>query len=87
MVKWNDDKYRQLLLVRGIDLAKVAEIINQGCEDIVPVNNQDGHPGQLMFVIDYDGYAVCVPFVKEPNGDIFLKTAFRSRKYNKGKEV
>lgn len=39
MVKWNDDKYRQLLLVRGIDLAKVAEIINQGCEDIVPFEN------------------------------------------------
>lgn len=87
MVNWNDDKYRQLLLVRGIDLAKVAEIIERGYDAIVPVDNQEGHPGQLMYIINYDGYAVCVPFVRESNGDTFLKTAFRSRKYNKGKGV
>ena len=87
MVKWNDDKYRQLLLVRGIDLAKVAEIIEQGKALAYPVENQKDHPGQEMFVLDYEGYAVCVPYVKESNGDTFLKTAFRSRKYNKGKGV
>lgn len=87
MIKWNDDKYRQLLTMRGIDLAKVAEIINQEYEAIVPVDNQDGHPGQMMFIINYEGYTVCVPFVKEACGDIFVKTAFRSRKYNKGKGV
>ncbi len=39
-------------------------------------------PSQQMFLVDYDDYLVCVPFV-ETEAEIFLKTAYRNRKFNK----
>jgi len=35
-----------------------------------------------MYILDIDSYAVVVPFV-EVEDEIFLKTAFPSRKYTK----
>jgi len=35
-----------------------------------------------MYVLEIDGYAIIVPYV-EKNNEIFLKTAFPSRKYTK----
>lgn len=37
---------------------------------------------QKMFILDYENYIVCVPFV-ENEEKIFLKTAYRNRKINK----
>ena len=31
--------------------------------------------------VDIEGYAICVLFVEEVNGDFFLKTLFPSRKH------
>lgn len=81
-IKWNEEKAVKLLAERGIDLVDVADAILSGKFAIRPVENQERHPGQRMFVVVIDDYAVCAPFVDEPNGDIFLKTAFRSRKWN-----
>ena len=38
----------------------------------------------MMFIVVLDDYAVCAPFVEgEGEGDdFFIKTAFRSRKWN-----
>ncbi len=37
---------------------------------------------QKMFLLDYDDYIVCVPFVESAQ-KIFIKTAYRNRKVNK----
>jgi hypothetical protein len=46
--------------------------------DLLP-NPSSNHPDQKMYVLNIDGYAVCVPFV-ESKSEIFLKTIFPSRK-------
>lgn len=79
-IKWDIEKARKLLKERNIDFKKIAKIIYSEDFEIELSPNQEGHKGQKMFVIDYDGYACCVPFVLDEFGDIFLKTAFRSRK-------
>jgi hypothetical protein len=39
--------------------------------------------GQQMFIINYNGYIHCVPFIRDADGNYILKTAYKSRKYNK----
>ena len=39
-------------------------------------------PSQKIYILEIEGYAVIVPYVEEGN-EIFLKTAFPSRKYTK----
>jgi len=34
-------------------------------------------------IVEIDGYAICVPCVAEKDGDFFMKTLYRSRKYTK----
>jgi len=42
--------------------------------------NQTRYPGQRVLVIELEGYAYCVPYVK--NGEIlFLKTIYPSRQF------
>lgn len=69
---------------------EIADIIRKhGYIAIENVSNQQNHPGQKMFILNYKGYAHCVPFV-EDGSCIFLKTAFASRFYHKkfgGKNV
>lgn len=90
MLKWNEDKAKKLKVEREIDIKKIAEIIERGdFVAIEKVKNQKDHLDQMMFIVIVDGYAHCVPFVAEENGDIFLKTVFKSRamqaQYNRGK--
>ena len=44
--------------------------------------NRKKYPNQHVFVVEIRGYAIVVPFV-EQDQEIFLKTAFPSRKYTK----
>lgn len=46
----------------------------------VVANPSINHPDQMMFIINIDNYAYCVPFV-ETRSEIFLKTIFPSRKF------
>lgn len=83
MIKWNDEKAARVLAERGIDFAAIADEIAGGNFAVRPVENQEGHPGQLMAIVVLDDHAVCAPFVEDENGDFFIKTAFRSRKWDK----
>lgn len=51
--------------------------------DVLEHPNKSKYQGQKIIIVDIDGYAVCVPFIEEDNGDFFLKTLFPSRKYTK----
>lgn len=83
MIRWNDEKAEWLQKRRGIDVVEVARLIEkEKFVAIEKVPSQNNHPGQMMFVVLLDGYAHCVPFVIEDDGNVFIKTVFASRKLN-----
>ena len=49
---------------------------------MLAVEANPGYPNQKIYILDIDGYAVVVPFI-ETDEEIFLKTAFPSRKHTK----
>jgi uncharacterized DUF497 family protein len=65
---------------RGISFEEVIALIDNECLiDIVEHSNKEKYPQQKFYIIDVNGYAYLVSFVR--NGDkIFLKTIFPSRK-------
>ena len=79
-VHWNSEKAQKLKESRGIDLGRVAIMIEE--EELLGVVEVPSRIGQEMFLLDYDDYIVCVPFAENDHA-IFLKTAYRNRKFNK----
>ena len=57
-------------------------IVYGGQLDVIDHPNQKKYPGQRVFVVKVDDYAVMVPFV-ESKERIFLKTIIPSRKMTK----
>lgn len=81
-IEWNAEKAELLWKERGINLNEIADRIKTGDCKIIPVDNQTDHKGQMMFLVEFNNYIHCIPFV-EDDRSIFLKTAFRSRKHQK----
>ena len=54
---------------RAIDGDKVIDVV---------ANTSANHVGQQMFILNFGGYAYCVPFV-EDGSTLFLKTLYPSR--------
>lgn len=80
LIKWNSEKAQKLKQERNIELERIAVLIAENKYwGVADVSNRCG---QKMFILDYDDYTVCVPFV-ESDTEIFIKTAFRNRKINK----
>ncbi len=77
---WNLDKNEILKAERGISFEQIAFLIESG--HILDIEENPTRPNQKIYVLGIEGYAVIVPFV-EKNNEIFLKTAFPSRKYTK----
>jgi hypothetical protein len=50
--------------------------------NILGIEENPGHPNQKIYILEIGNYAYIVPFVESEN-EIFLKTAFPSRKYTK----
>jgi len=81
---WNKEKNRSLKEERGISFERIVVAIEEGyLIDVVEQPNTAKHENQLILIIEIDGYAICVPCVPEKDGDFFLKTLYRSRKYTK----
>lgn len=80
---WDNCKASILKETRGIDLNKVVDLIRAGKFEMEMVPNQQVHAGQRMFVVNLDGYVCCVPFVEMGKEGIFIKTAFKSRVFQK----
>lgn len=81
-VRWNFDKAMRLKLERGLEFEKIATLIEEN--QYIGVLDVPSRAGQKMFVLEYDEYIVCVPFV-ENDEEIFLKTAYKNRKLNKAR--
>jgi len=79
-LNWNPEKNELLKCKRGLSFEEIAYLIESG--QILGIEENPGHSNQKIYIIEVDQYAVVVPFV-ETEEDIFLKTAFPSRKYSK----
>ena len=80
---FNQEKNLKIKKERGISFEEIIYLIESGkLLNTFDHPNIDGYPNQKIFAIDVEGYVWLVPFVIE-NRDIFLKTAFPSRKASK----
>lgn len=79
-LNWNSEKNELLKQERGICFEEIAYLIESGL--VVGIEENPGYPNQKMYVLEIDNYAIIVPSV-ENDDEIFLKTAFPSRKYTK----
>ena len=81
--KWNVEKNELLAHERDITFEEIVDRINAGAQVIeIDHPNQKKYPDQKIMIVDLDGYAHMVPFVKD--GDVyFLKTIIPSRKATK----
>ena len=79
-LNWNPKKNELLKRERGITFEEIAYLIES--EQIIGIEENPGRPNQKMYILEIENYAILVPFV-ENDKEIFLKTAFPSRKYTK----
>jgi hypothetical protein len=79
-LNWNFEKNELLKAERGISFEEIALIIESG--NILGIEENPGYPNQKIYVLEIENYAYIVPCVESEN-QIFLKTAFPSRKYTK----
>ena len=79
-LNWSYEKNEILKAKRGISFEEIAYLIESGY--IFGIEENPGRPNQKIYIVEIESYAVMVPFVGRDN-EIFLKTAFPSRKYTK----
>jgi uncharacterized DUF497 family protein len=79
-LNWNSEKNEILKKERGISFEEIAYLIENG--QVIGIEENPGRPNQKIYVLEIDKYAIIVPCV-ESDDEIFLKTAFPSRKYSK----
>ncbi len=79
-LNWSCEKNEILKAKRGISFEEIAYLIESS--QILGIEENSGIPDQKIYILEIENYAVIVPFVKKDN-EIFLKTAFPSRKYTK----
>ena len=78
-IEWNEDKDRLLRETRGLSFEFFVEKIRN--KDYKLKKNKN-YPNQMIFVIEYNNYPHCIPFV-EDDEKIFLKTIYPNRKLKK----
>jgi hypothetical protein len=79
-LNWSPEKNELLKTEREISFEEIALLIEAG--NILGIEENPGYPNQKIYILEIDNYAYIVPFVESEN-EIFLKTAFPSRKYTK----
>lgn len=78
---WNLEKNQALVEQRGISFERVVSAIERGgLVEVVDHPDQQRYRGQMIYVVDIDGYLYLVPFVSSEDGSRFLKTIIPSRK-------
>lgn len=82
--RFSDQKNRQLIEERGISFEEIIAAIDSGLLlDVLEHPNKKQYPNQEIYVVFVNDYVYLVLFVREDNGDIFLKTIIPSRKAKK----
>ena len=84
MFSWDKEKNTLLKESRGIGFEEIVEAIaNQKLLDVYDHPNEERYPNQKIYVVEALEYIYLVPFVKNEDGTIFLKTIIPSRKARK----
>ncbi len=78
---YDKNKAEKLLRERNIDLQEIEGILL--ANGPVAVIRNPARRGQKIFLVYYKGYIHAVPFVRDAERNYIIKTAYRSRKYNK----
>jgi len=81
VIKWNEDKNKWLMQERGISFQEIADIILRG--EYIAILENPTRPNQDIFLLRIQGYTWVVPFVINEEENIYLITAFPSRKFHK----
>jgi hypothetical protein len=81
VIRWDPDKDKWLRRFRAVSFQEISDLILS--DQFLDILENPGHPNQDIFVVKVHGYVWVVPFVLEKSGDIFLKTAYPSRKMQK----
>lgn len=79
-LSWNPEKNEILKRERRISFEEIAYLIES--DQVIGIEENPGYPNQKMYVLEIDNYAILVHYVENDN-EIFLKTAFPSRKHTK----
>jgi uncharacterized DUF497 family protein len=77
---WSHEKNELLKAERGISFEEIVLLIESG--HILGIEENPARTNQKIYILEIENYAFVVPFVENQN-EIFLKTAFPSRKYTK----
>jgi hypothetical protein len=82
--EFSAEKNATLKEQRGISFEEIIYYISNGhLLDTIQHHNKEKYGSQKFYVVDVDGYVYLVPFVRQNNNTIFLKTIFPSRKHTK----
>jgi hypothetical protein len=77
-LNWRLEKNEILKAKQGLSFEEIALLIESG--RILGIEENPGRSNQKIYILEIENYAFIVPFVEKDN-EIFLKTAFPSRKY------
>lgn len=81
--QFSPEKNSRLLEERGIGFEDIIAILDsRGPLVVIDHPKPEKYPNQKIYIIEIDGYAYMVPFVRQSE-TIILKTIFRSRKVTK----
>lgn len=81
MIRWSAPKAEELRQRRGISFETIEALFLAGeYEEIIRYPSREN---QQIQVLKIDGYTWAVPFVRESDGTLFLKTAYPSRKLHR----
>ena len=80
ILNWSLEKNEILKATRGISFEEIAFRIEAG--QIIGIEENPGRSNQKIYILPIENQVFIVPFV-ENDTEIFLKTAFPSRKYTK----
>ncbi len=75
-ISWDLIKNENLKTTRG---ASFEDLLNKG--ELVAVKGYTKRDNQQIMLFDYKNYIWIVPFVRNKDGSLFLKTLYPSRKY------
>jgi uncharacterized DUF497 family protein len=82
--RYNHEKNAELLKLRGIGFEEIIQSIADGnLLEIRKHHNQEKHPNQEIMYIRVLKEVYAVPYIKEKEDLVFLKTLFPSRKARK----
>jgi uncharacterized DUF497 family protein len=81
MIFWDNEKNNKLIAERGISFDDVSELILK--EEYLDILENPNKENQMIFIVRLKDYIYVIPFIIDEDENIFLKTAYPSRKFNK----